>query len=73
LTLLLAPEELAVINAALYDLDQILCIGLFIVPQQSNPSGNYAFIKKGDPGSGCFSEVGNKGIELILIKYLLII
>jgi len=56
-----AFEEEAVINSSLYDLDNILCVGVFVWPQDSEPIGDFAFIKKDTTSSRCSSKVGKQG------------
>jgi len=55
------PEEYQIINDALYELHQILCIDVGIWPQDSNPTGDYVEIIRGASGSGCWSYVGRIG------------
>jgi len=59
--LLLALEETELILTALGELDEVLCIGVKVWPQNSTPTGDFAFIRK-DVSSGiCNSEVGKEG------------
>jgi len=54
-------NEYNVINAALYELSQILCIDVLMWPQDPNPTGDYVEIMRGGGGSGCWSYVGRLG------------
>jgi len=56
-----AFEEEAVINSALYELDNILCVGVFVWPKDSEPIGDFAFIKKDTTSSQCSSRIGKQG------------
>jgi hypothetical protein len=54
-------NERGAINNAMYYLMQVLpCVNFGIWPSNSNPSGDYIFIKKGT-NNGCSSPVGRQG------------
>ncbi|OXA60964.1 astacin [Folsomia candida] len=54
-------NEYSVINDALYELSQHLCIQVLMWPQDSNPTGDYVEIMRGGSGSGCWAWVGRLG------------
>jgi hypothetical protein len=54
-------NERAIINNALYEIHTKICIDVLIWPSDSQPSGDYVFIKRGDSNTGCWSYVGRLG------------
>jgi hypothetical protein len=54
-------EEHQIINDALYELSQILCVPVLMWPQDSNPTGDYVEIIRGPADSGCWAYVGRQG------------
>jgi len=54
----IAEEEKRLINNVLYRYHTLLCIDVWIWPSNCQPNRDYVFIKKGAPGTGCWSHVG---------------
>ena len=54
-------QERGLINNALYELHTNICIDILLWPVDAQPSGDYVFINRGGPGTGCWSYVGKLG------------
>lgn len=60
----LDSTQMTLINEALTELNRHLCVGVWIWPQDSHPTGDYVEIKKGPEGSGCWADLGRIGNSL---------
>jgi len=46
----------------MYDLHKILCVGVYLWPKNSSPTGDYVFIEKDTASPSCYSQVGKQDI-----------
>jgi hypothetical protein len=59
-------REMRLINDAMYELHKVLCIPVNMWTRNSRPVGDYAFIKKGGRGTGCYAQIGRLGGRQII-------